>query len=72
MKKCLPIRLLTFCCFLINNFLNGQIALPYYSNFDQAVDTAGWKHYALSGSDDWKWSAPTGTLLNPVATQPRA
>ncbi len=42
----------------------GQIAPPYYSNFDQVADTAGWKHYSLSGTDDWVWGAPIGNQLS--------
>ena len=43
----------------------AQIVPPYYNNFDNPIiDTVGWSHYALSGSDNWEIGAPIGSVLS--------
>jgi hypothetical protein len=68
MKK--SILLIAFLISLISYQTTAQITLPYYNNFDQPGDTAGWIHYSISGSDDWECGIPMGNALNSSLTPP--
>ena len=50
----------------------GQLSVPYYNTFDNPVDTAGWTHYAISGTDDWEMGIPSGQYLNAPYSYPGA
>jgi hypothetical protein len=43
----------------------AQVILPpYSSSFDNLpADTAGWTHYAISGTEDWEVGAPAGNYI---------
>lgn len=66
------ILIFTFLIFFLKaNF--GQPILPYYNSFDNLPnDTAGWSHYALSGTDDWALGTPTKTSFNAAMSAPNA
>ncbi|UTW66663.1 T9SS type A sorting domain-containing protein [bacterium SCSIO 12643] len=67
MKKVVALNCFVFCLFIS---VNAQMPLPYYNNFDSPSDTVGWSHYALTGTDEWEWGAPTGTKLNTPFSSP--
>jgi len=54
---------------LISIHSYSQITPPYSNNFDNYIDTVGWSHYALSGSDDWQIGVPFANLLNTSFSQ---
>ena len=59
-----------FCLFLIDNYL-AQITPPYFNNFDNpSIDTVGWSHYSLTGSDNWELGVPSGVNLVLAFSQP--
>jgi len=52
--------------------LQGQLSLPYYNGFDQPEDSIGWKHYAISGTDDWELGVPDDYLFSEAHSLPNA
>lgn len=69
MKKSILITT-AFLISLICYQITAQITLPYYNNFDQPGDTAGWNHYSISGVDAWECGIPMGNALNSSLTPP--
>lgn len=46
-------------CFIFSTTLIGQVALPYYSGFDNALQTNGWKEYKTAATQFSHWSYST-------------
>lgn len=67
MKNRLFIICLIFC---VSIQLKSQVIVPYFSSFDSTADTVGWKHYAISGTDDWALGTPSKTYFNSSFSNP--
>lgn len=55
-----------------NTHLFGQLQVPYFNKFDSINDTLGWKHYAISGTDDWEIGVPTDNNFSASFSTPNA
>jgi len=55
------ILVLIHLVFLTCNGLFAQLSVPYQNDFDHLpIDSIGWSHYALNGTDDWQIGVPSG------------
>lgn len=52
--------------FILTIPVQAQITPPYYNNFELPGDTAGWSHYASSGTDDWEMGIPDYSNFYPL------
>ncbi len=52
--------------------LFGQVSVPYFSGFDNPIDTIGWSHYATSNTDDWELGTPAKNFFQIAYSQPNA
>ena len=65
MKKIITLLIISF-----NTICYGQIIPPYVNYFDNPLDTTGWTHYAIYGTDDWEMGIPSNYSFTSAYSSP--